>query len=36
MLHELSIMITGLCVFALIAILAPDNFAMPIDDDGNI
>ncbi len=36
MLHDLSIMIAGLCVFALMAILAPDDFAMPVDDDGNI
>lgn len=36
MLHDLSIMIAGLCVFALMAILAPDDFAMPVDDDGNM
>jgi hypothetical protein len=36
MLHDLSIMVAGLCVFALLAILVPDNFAMPVDDDGNI
>ena len=36
MLHDLSIMIAGLCVFALMAILAPDGFAMPVDDEGNM
>jgi hypothetical protein len=36
MLHDLSIMVAGLCVFALLAILAPHDFAMPVDDDGNI
>jgi hypothetical protein len=36
MLHDIAIMIAGLCVFALMAILVPDDFAMPIDDDGNI
>ena len=36
MLHNLAIMIAGLCVFALLAILAPHDFAMPVDDDGNI
>jgi hypothetical protein len=35
-LHELSVRLAGLCVFALMAILVPDNFAMPVDDDGNI
>ena len=36
MLHNLSIMIVGLCVFALLAILAPHDFAVPVDDDGDI
>ena len=36
MLHDFSIMIAGLCVFALMAMLTPDDFAMPVDDDGNI
>ncbi len=36
MLHELFMMVAGLYVFALMANLAPDDFAMPVDDDGNI
>jgi hypothetical protein len=36
MLHELSLIIACLCAFALMAIMVPDNFAMPVDDDGNI
>ena len=36
MLYNLALMIAGLCVFALLAILAPHDFAMPVDDDGNI
>jgi hypothetical protein len=33
---EIAIMVAGLCLFALGAILAPDDFAMPIDEDGNL
>ncbi len=32
----MSIVVIGLCLFALAAILVPDNFAMPIDEDGNL
>jgi len=36
MAHDLSIVVIGLCLFALAAILVPDNFGMPIDDEGNL
>jgi hypothetical protein len=36
MLHGISIMIVGLCLFALAAMLLPDDFAMPVDEDGNL
>ncbi len=36
MAHGLSILVIGLCLFALAAILVPDDFAMPIDEDGNL
>jgi hypothetical protein len=36
MAHHVSIMVIGLCLFALTAILLPDGFAMPVDDDGNL
>ncbi len=36
MAHNMSIVVIGLCLFALAAILVPDNFAMPIDEDGNL
>jgi hypothetical protein len=36
MAHNISIMVIGLCLFALMAMVLPDNFAMPVDDEGNI
>jgi len=36
MAHNISIMVIGLCLFALWAMLLPDDFAMPVDDDGNL
>jgi len=36
MAHNIAITVVGLCLFALAAMLAPDGFAMPIDDDGNL
>jgi len=36
MAHDLSIVVIGLCLFAIAAIMVPDDFAMPIDDDGNL
>jgi len=36
MAHDVSIVVIGLCLFALAAVLVPDNFAMPIDEDGNL
>jgi hypothetical protein len=36
MAHNISIMVIGLCLFVLWAMLLPDDFAMPIDDDGNL
>lgn len=36
MLYGISIMVIGLSMFALAALLVPDGFAMPIDDDGNL
>ncbi len=35
MVHNIALMVAGLCLFALVAMLLPDNFAMPVDDDGN-
>jgi hypothetical protein len=36
MAHDISIMVAGLCLFALAALLLPDGFALPVDDDGNL
>jgi len=36
MTHNIAIAVVGLCLFALAAMLAPDGFAMPVDDDGNL
>jgi hypothetical protein len=36
MVHAVSIVVAGLCVFALAALLLPEGFAMPDDDDGNL
>jgi hypothetical protein len=36
MTHDIAIMVAGLCLFAMRAILVPDDFAMPIDEDGNL
>jgi hypothetical protein len=36
MAHNISIVVIGLCLFALWAVLVPDGFAMPVDEDGNL
>jgi len=36
MTHDISIVVIGLCLFALLAILVPDDFAMPVDEEGNL
>ena len=36
MAQNISIMVMGLCSFALVALLLPDGFGMPIDEDGNL
>lgn len=35
MAHDISIMVAGLCVITLAAMLLPDNFAMPVNEEGN-
>ena len=36
MMHNVSIMAVGLCLFTLAVMLLPDGFAMLIDDEGNL
>jgi len=36
MVHNLAIIVVGQCLFALSAIALPNDFAMPVDDDGNL
>ena len=35
MAHDISIMVAGLCIITLAVMLLPDNFAMPVDEEGN-
>ena len=36
MTHDISIVVIGFCTFAIVAMLLPDDFAMPIDEEGNL
>jgi len=35
MTYDIAIMIAGLCLFTLGAVLLPDDFAVPVDEEGN-
>jgi hypothetical protein len=36
MTHDLALIVAGLCMFALAAMLLPEGFAMPADDEGDL